>query len=178
MKLPVTDKFLQDVYANLEKIGDLSYFLLRPRRTMRDLPPDIETPWERRYLKEMSREQFAKLIYYLKKNNYIRVKNLENKKAIFLTSKGARRVLKNKFKTSHKNYQQRKDGKWVMILFDVPRKDNKKRDLLRSVLRNLGYQIFQQSVWINKCDVIKKTEEMLQFYVLDKYVKMFLIEKI
>ena len=61
MKLAVTDQFLWDMYAELEKIGDVAHFFFRRRRTMRDIAPDPDAPWNRRYLKELSREQFAKI---------------------------------------------------------------------------------------------------------------------
>ena len=65
-----------------------------------------------------------------------------------------------------------------MIIFDVPEKHRKSRNLLRSILSNLGYKLFQQSVWITPYDVSEKSETLLQMYSLDKYVKIFLIEEI
>ena len=176
IKLSITDQFLWDIYNELEKVGDVAHFFLRPRRTMGDIRQDSDAPWNRRYLKELSREQFAKLLYYLKRKNYIRVKNLENKKAIILTKQGLNKALKVSFTIKDKS--KRGDGKWIMIIFDVPEKYKKSRDLLRSILHNLGYKLFQKSVWITPYDVSEKTEKLLQMYSLDKYVKIFLIEEI
>ena len=82
------------------------------------------------------------------------------------------------FKIFDQSKTKRKDGKWTMVIFDVPEKWRKSRDLLRSILNNLGYKMFQQSVWITPYDVLKKTEELLQIYSLDNFVKIFLIENI
>ena len=65
-----------------------------------------------------------------------------------------------------------------MVIFDIPKKDEYKRGILRSVLQNLGYKMFQKSVWITPYDVFNKTEELFQFYFLDKYVRLFLIEEL
>jgi len=65
-----------------------------------------------------------------------------------------------------------------MIIFDIPEKYKSKRELLRSILKNLGYKMFQQSVWVAPYDIYEKTEQLLQFYVLDKYVKIFLVEEL
>ena len=73
--------------------------------------------------------------------------------------------------------QKREDGKWIMIIFDIPQNHKKSRNLLRSILKNLGYEMFQHSVWITPYDVAEKTEELLQWYSFEKYVRMFLIEK-
>ena len=65
-----------------------------------------------------------------------------------------------------------------MLIFDIPTKHKKARILLRSILYNLGYKLFQKSVWITPYDVSEKTEKLLQLHSLDGYVKIFLIEEI
>ena len=74
--------------------------------------------------------------------------------------------------------EKRKDGKWIMLIFDVPEKNKKSRELLRRILYNLKYKMFQKSVWINPYDVSDRTEDVLQEYSLDEFVKIFLIEEI
>ena len=39
------------------------------------------------------------------------------------------------------------DGKWRMILFDIPEKKKAHREYLRSVIKSLGFKEFQRSVW-------------------------------
>ncbi len=172
----ITDKFLWDVYNFLEKeTGSTIYFITRPKRTMRD---EFGKPHEiiEKYLKGKTRQQFSKFINYLKRRGYIRIKNLEGKKALMLTKSGIGRALRSSF--DEKEYKKRKDGKWIMIIFDIPQNHRKARDLLRSVLRNLGYKMFQQSVWVCPYDVFDKTEKSLQFFSLDQYIKIFLVEEL
>ena len=123
---------------------------------------------------QKNRQQFSRLIYRLKRNNLIKVKNLKGKKAIILTKRGIDKTFKASFKVQER--KRRKDGKWIMIIFDVPQKHSKARNLLRSVLLNLGYKMFQQSVWITPYDVSEKTERLLQAYSLDQYVKILIVE--
>jgi CRISPR-associated endonuclease Cas2 len=65
-----------------------------------------------------------------------------------------------------------------MLIFDLPKKYNKSRDLLRSILRNLGYKLLQQSVWVTPYDVSEETEKLLENHSLETFVKIFLIEEI
>ncbi len=174
MKLSITDQFLWDLYTALDKTGDVLGFILN-RRPLKFLST-IENPVFRKYRKERGVKEFAKLVYYAKRKNYIKVKNLEGKKAIILTKEGLSKALKASFIVTGK--KKRKDGKWTMLIFDVPEKHRKSRDLLRSVLHNLGYKIFQKSAWITPYDVSEKTEQLLQYYSLDEFVKIFLIEEI
>ena len=178
MKTSITDQFLWDIYNILEKTGDIAYFIFRRKRTLYDLPGP-KNPLIGKYRKLRNRQQFNKLIYNLKRNNYIKVKSLKSKQAIVLTGKGLDKALKARFKIEGmQDRKKRKDGKWIMIIFDVPEEYKKSRELLRSILQNLGYKIFQKSVWITPYDVSEKTEELLQFYNLEKYVRIFLIEEI
>jgi len=40
------------------------------------------------------------------------------------------------------------DGGWRMVFFDIPEKDRKYRDYLRKVLKVVGFKEFQRSIWI------------------------------
>jgi hypothetical protein len=176
MKISITDEFLWDVYNFLEDAGDIFGFIFRPYPTMGNALPGIENPIFKKYKKEKGRKNFSKLIYNLKTRGYIKVKNLENKQGIMLTKEGISKALKASFKIE--GGKRRKDGKWVMIIFDVPEKYRKSRSLLREILHSLGYKMLQQSVWISPYDVSEKTEKLLQIHSLDEYVKIFLIEEI
>ncbi len=179
MRIAVTDQFLLDVYNVLEGLGDVAHFFLRRKRTMWDVSPDLDDPRIKRYFKEFSRNQFRNLIYKLKKNNLIKVKSLNGRPAIMLTPHGINKALKAGFKIgSLEKKEKRKDGKWIMIIFDIPKQDERKRGILRSILQNLGYKMFQKSVWVTPYNVSVKTEGLLQFYDLERYVRIFLIEEI
>lgn len=111
------------------------------------------------------------MIYHLKRNNYIQSKNLQGKKAIILTKKEISKAMKTSFKIMDK--KKRKDGKWITVIFDIPKSHEKSRALLRSILQNLGYKMFQHSVWITPFNVSEKTENLLQHYSLNGCVKYF-----
>lgn len=178
MKLSLTDEFLWDVYSFLEKTGDVAKVLFPTKFSMRNMLPGPKNPVFEKYRKAKNRQQFNKLIYYLKKNNFIKVKNLQGKKAILITKRGIDKALKVSFKIKGGGFKKRRDGKWIMLIFDIPKQNKKHRTLLRSVLKNLGYKIFQHSVWVTPYDVSEKTERSLQFYSLDRYVRVFLVEEL
>lgn len=175
MKLSITDEFLWDLYTLISGAGDVLTFILRPYPTMYNSLPGPSDPTFKKYRKERGIKRFSKLIYYLKTKGYIKVKSLEGKQAILLTKNGVDKALKASFKLDKR---KRKDGKWLMLVFDIPKNHKKSRALLRSILHNLGYKMFQQSVWINPYDVLEKTQTLMQIYSLEKYVKIFLIEEI
>ena len=174
MKISITDKFLWEIYNVMHEAGEILDFTLNPRAVK--FMPGPNNPIFKKYRKEKGAKEFSKLIYYLKTRNYIKVKNLESKKGIMLTKEGINKALKASFIIEGK--QKRKDGRWIMVIFDIPEKWRKSRNLLRSILRNLGYKLFQQSVWITPYDVSEKTDRAMQMYNLDEFVKIFLIEEL
>lgn len=175
MVLPLTDKFLLDLYNFIEKI-DKTLDLFVPPRTMKEaLYPEFYK-LKRNYERKKERERFAQLIYYLKKKGYIKIKKLEQKQAVILTKKGADKVLKIRLKNREK--KKRADGKWQMVTFDIPEEKRICRDLLRENLQILGYKMLQRSIWVCPYDVLRETEGIIRKYLLDPYVKLFLIEEI
>ena len=174
MKLQVTEKFLLDLCDYTEKI-DNTFDVFAPRTMKEVCCPDLYE-LKKQYKKRETKQKFSQLICYLKKRGYVKIKNLEQNKGIILTKKGAEKVLKAKLKV--KNGIKRSDGKWQMIIFDIPEKKRQLRDLLRDNLRILNYKILQQSIWICPYDVQKETEFILRKHSIDPYVKLFLIEEI
>ncbi len=178
MKLPITDQFLWDIFNAMSQTEDKLRFLIHPPRTWKDVFWDTDSPIYRKYYKILNSQRFSQLIYHLKKNNFIKIKNIKSNQAIIITKKGLSKVIRTQFKSENNAKEKRKDGKWIMLMFDVPERYKKSRELLRRILSSLGFKMFQQSVWVTPYDVSEKTEKLLQIYSLDEFVKIFLIEEI
>ncbi len=173
MKIPITDQFLLDI---LEVAGDVADYLTSNKYRQLDMLFGNENPVFAKYRKEKNKQRFSQLVYYLKRKNYIKVKDLKGKKAVMLTKEGLSKALASKW--IFKEKRKRKDGKWIMIVFDIPKNHPKARTLLRSIIKNLGYVLFQHSVWVTPYDVSEQTESLLQMHALERYVKIFLMEKL
>ena len=174
MKLPITDKFLMSVCNCTEKL-DKTFDIFAYKTIEKAYCPalyDLKKEYER----QKNKQKFSQLIYRLKKNGYIKIKNLEQNEGVILTKKGAKKVLKIKFKIEKR--KRRSDEKWQMIIFDIPEKKRHLRDLLREKLRFLEYKMLQQSIWVCPYNVQKETELVLRKNSLDPYVKIFLIKEI
>ena len=174
MKLPITDQILWSVF-NFFKDVHQTHGSLNPRSLKNVV--SLEMAEIRRSIREKKdAKYFSQIIYYLKRKGYIHVEQLSGKRGILLTKKGDERILRIKKRLGLQ--PRRKDGKWQMIIFDVPETKKNLRDILRSTLRFLGYEYLQDSVWVCPYDVEKETEKFLQENSLDEYVRLFLIEEI
>jgi hypothetical protein len=54
------------------------------------------------------------------------------------------------------------DGRWRLVLFDVPRKQNARRDRLRRYLRSRAFGCLQGSVWITPDSVHNERETLAE----------------
>ena len=174
MKLPITYQVLWGVFNFLNTIHQ-TYSSLNPRSLKNVIAPEM-FEIRRKIKLEKDIKYLSQVIYYLKKKGYIRVEKLSGKQGVLLTKKGDERVLRIQRKLGFQ--PKRKDGKWQMIIFDIPEEKKKLRELLRSTLRFFGYEYLQDSVWVCPYDVEKETEKFLQENSLDEYVRVFLIEEI
>src|SRR3989338_3765198 len=112
----------------------------------------------------------SKAMYY---NWNKSVSRLKDKKLIgqkgdiyYLTTQGEKEAFLQKIKgeitsysLNHKNMKW--DGKWRMIVFDVPEKKRRHRDELRSMLKAIGFKEFQKSVWVYPHRVPNFLKELL-----------------
>lgn len=67
------------------------------------------------------------------------------------------------------------DGKWRMVLFDIPEKSRLFRDILRKHLYELGFCKLQQSVFVSPYAYEKPLSELVDLYTAKKYVRILTV---
>ncbi len=70
------------------------------------------------------------------------------------------------------------DGKWRMVMFDLPIRFSKARNALRFQLKKLGFVQFQKSVWIYPYPCIDEILFILDYYKVGKYVEILEVSSI
>lgn len=174
MKLPITEKFLWDVYNLIEGVSDVYTAFSLP--SLKDVLYPEWAEVKRMAKKRKSRKAFADLIYYLKKNNLIKVEKKKMTKIVIITKKGWNKVLKIALKKE--KLKQRKDKRWVMVIFDILEKDHRLRDFFRKCLKQLGFQMLQKSIWVSPYDVLEKVENLIKGLKIEKYTRLMVVEEI
>lgn len=177
LKIPFSEKFLWVIFNLMEEMGRVgdTRFIGFPR-TMKDALCRDAFISKRNDERERARKDFRKLIYKLKQNGYFKSLKIKNKSAIMLTAKGMEKIFIIKLKLT--NRKPRKDKKWQMVLFDIPEKKRRNRDLFRRALQNLGYKKLQKSIWVCPYDVLKETKDLIKRHNLKLYVELLLVKKI
>lgn len=183
IKLPLTEKFLWDLHKFLNVAeGVFDFFMPSNRpyhfRGLEEMTwPEIKvfkSNWEFGYRKK--KKDFAKIVYNLKQNGYIKTLKIKDKSTIMLTPKGLEKVFTVKIRLAEKKI--RPDKKWQMVLFDIPEEKKRERDLFRKSLRYLGYKNLQKSIWVCNYDVLNETKALIKRYKLEPHVELLLVKKI
>ena len=66
------------------------------------------------------------------------------------------------------------NGTQLLVLFDIPETQKRKRDQLRKYLKSQGFKQLQLSVWTTEYDVRDEIEEVLSGIGVTDYVKIVL----
>lgn len=62
------------------------------------------------------------------------------------------------------------NGKWYLVIFDIPERIRLRRDILRKKLKKLGFGQLQASVWICPYNYLNNVLEIIRFYYLENFV--------
>ena len=70
------------------------------------------------------------------------------------------------------------DGKWRMVLFDIPAKKSRSRHSFRTRLKELGLVLYQNSVWVYPYPLEETIRAISDFYMISDCVLFAVAEKL
>lgn len=88
-----------------------------------------------------------------------------------ITDKGRVQMLKYKLEKM-KRPEEKWDGKWRMVFFDIAELERGKRDRLRIYLRQLGMERMQESVWVSPYNIFNQVKYLREVLDIPHGVKM------
>ena len=81
--------------------------------------------------------------------------------------------LSNRFPKTIHSVDKNGQKKEIIIMFDIPEAERRKRDWLRKSLTALGFSVLQKSVWTGPAPLPKKFLKDLSDFGIISYVKFF-----
>lgn len=137
-------------------------------------PPMGSPEWLKKY--RNPNKYVYDTLYRLKKTGFVKEVSKNGKKFFSLTSKGELEYLISKACTSQgKNLTW--DGKWRIIIFDIPEEAKLKRDKLRLLLNKQGFLKLQASVFIHPHPLNREAINYLKTSGLMEYIRMARIDE-
>lgn len=89
-----------------------------------------------------------------------------------LTEQGKRKIVAMNYETLTLSSSKQWDGKWRVVLFDIPEDRKQARDALRRKLTDLGFQELQRSVLVYPHVCKKELDFVIEYLDLRRYVRV------
>lgn len=125
------------------------------------------------YRTNLNYSSLYRSVRLLRKKGYIETQKDGRKLLLKLTEKGKETVILKKLLEDKKW-----DGKWRIVIFDIPEKHRKVRNTLRGQLKRWGFIQLQKSVWVTKKDIIIPLKKFVEEVGVSDWVKVFVASEI
>ncbi len=120
--------------------------------------------------REWRRAQVERALERLRSRRLIRYVEKGKRTYIEITELGKRRLREFDFDALRLTRPKRWDGKWRLVIFDVPEKKKRERHALRKKLSDLGFHQLQKSVWVYPFDCRDEIDFVCNFLDVDHWV--------
>ena len=120
---------------------------------------------------------FKNLVYHMKRQGLVTIVQQNNERFIKLTKSGELEALLAKAKLPRET-SSRWDGKWRLIIFDIPEGSSGKRDSFRRLLKTNGFVQLQGSVFISPHSLNREAISYLKETGLINYIRILKVEEI
>ncbi len=94
-----------------------------------------------------------------------------------ITPRGKEKIKRVIFDELSINTAEKWDGKWRLIIFDIPEKFKVARNALSKKLREMNFYQCQKSVWIHPFPCLEEIEFIKDIFEIKPFVKIFIVNE-
>ncbi len=127
--------------------------------------------------KEINKSDLGRIVKRLEKQEMISINEKDNKISIEITEKGKRRLLEYDFENIMLKHKKR-DGKWRLIIFDIPEGKKKSRDAFRRKLLQLDCIRLQDSVFVSAYPCKDEIDFLSNYLEISDFVTLLVVDRI
>lgn len=144
-KFDINSDNVRIVLSVLKLVGGIALVLLAPNAV------SLFVPKRKGQYDKLALRRSA---YYLKRRGDVSFSKRNGETYVTITKQGENRLVQlEKVRVVRPQQQQAWDGKWRMVIFDIPEQERLLRDAFRRKLRELGCELLQGSVWVTPFDI-------------------------
>jgi DNA-binding transcriptional regulator PaaX len=118
------------------------------------------------------RYQIRKTFEQLRRKRLIETTEINGEIKMVLSENGKKRAIKYELENMTIPKPKNWDGKWRLIIFDIPEKFHKERRALRIKLEELGFYLLQKSVWLYPYECKNEIDFIVEFFNISPYVRI------
>ncbi len=120
-------------------------------------------------LKRLRDERYARtMLHRLTKAEYLVARKLGQRVIVELTNKGRAAILRERLRRAPELTHR-----YTVVIFDIPESQRLARNLFRRVLKEGGFTMLQQSVWLSERDVRGIVVDFIGQFKLDPWVNVY-----
>lgn len=115
----------------------------------------------------------------LKRQKLIEIEKYKDDKIeVKLTNRGKERVAEFSFDLLRIKKPAKWDGKWRIVIFDIPNRYKPAREALRNKIKELGLRQLQKSVWVYPYDCEDEILFVAEAFEVQHYIEIITAEKL
>lgn len=134
-------------------------------------------PYYHQFCRHANRRSLYHALRRLERRNLVGARRRGRSDEWFLTPEGERSLQRLQAKMRYVT-PRRWDGKWRLVIFDVPERIRGRRNFLRKELSDFGFHQLQKSVWVMPYPLPAAFSEFIGELELGKHLRVLTAERI
>lgn len=123
--------------------------------------------------------QIRNAVANLRRNKFIEhIYDRQGVSTVRITKKGESKLKSFSIDILEIKKPKKWDGKWRVVMFDLPIKYKKVRDSFRFKLKQIGFIQLQKSVWVYPYPCTDELLFIADYYKVEKYIEILIVEEI
>jgi len=155
-----------------KKLTLVKEILIQVCETSKDMYEILNNPYGWENYPKRNKQTFYDTVNRLGKEGYLKKIEEKGRKKYIATLKGKAKIL------AYIKKDKKWDGKWRIVIFDIPENKRKMRNFFREKLSDLGFRKLQESVWICPYNIADTVEELIGLCDAKPYIHYLLVEEL
>lgn len=129
--------------------------------------------YARGYERDLKKSRLAEALKQLRERGFVKEDKIDAGKLILKLTDSGRETL------GLDQIEEKKwDGKFRIVIFDIPEQKRILRNMFRRVLKKWGFKQLQKSVWVSKLDVYDRLVNYIHELGIDEWVSVIEANKL
>lgn len=130
-------------------------------------------------LEYLDKNKIGQAVRNLHRNKYIRIKNTDSPDSVIqITPLGFKKLVKYQYDDLKLQPSKKWDGKWRIVIFDIPEKKKVIRQSINLKLKELRFETLQKSTFIYPYDCRKEIEFIKSHFYLKDEINLIVADEI
>ncbi len=118
-----------------------------------------------------ARNRIWKTIKYLEEKNRIHIEHRGEEQYVYLTAEGRIKLNEDAIWEMVVRRPEEWDQKWRLVMFDLPSERDRHRHSFRVKLEDLGFKLYQRSVFIFPYECHEEIHTIAKWYGIDEHIR-------